>query len=108
MTQPVPLFQVIAKEIKVVGSFRYGPGDFTFAIALVARSVVNLRPLVTQRYSFERASEAFDTTRAGRDLAGNVGWALCRYAVSCSSLACYQMYHQRTGIVLSVTIASNA
>jgi D-xylulose reductase len=74
MTQPVPLFQLIAKEIRVVGSFRYGPGDFKFAVALVERGVVDLRPLVTQRYSFENALEAFNTTRAGKDLEGNVGW----------------------------------
>jgi D-xylulose reductase len=81
MTQPVPLFQLIAKEIRVVGSFRYGPGDFKFAVSLAERGVVDLRPLVTQRYSFEKALEAFNTTRAGKDLEGTVRSVLLCHAV---------------------------
>lgn len=102
MTQPVPLFQVIAKEIRVVGSFRYGPGDFKFAVALVERGLVDLRPLVTQRYSFENALEAFNTTRAGKDLDGNVCWFSFGRAVCRSLSGCYQMHHQWARIAYKV------
>ncbi|ORY32623.1 putative sorbitol dehydrogenase [Naematelia encephala] len=70
MTQPTPLFQIIAKELRVIGSFRYGPGDYPLAISLVERGLVNLKPLVTQRYEFTDALEAFETTRAGKDKNG--------------------------------------
>ncbi|KIY49304.1 xylitol dehydrogenase [Fistulina hepatica ATCC 64428] len=54
------------KELVVKGSFRYGPGDYNLAIALVAGGKINLKPLVTHRYAFERALEAFQATRAGK------------------------------------------
>lgn len=67
MTVPVPLFQVITKELKVLGSFRYGPGDYPLAISLVARGLIDLKPLVTQRYQFDDALEAFGATANGKD-----------------------------------------
>jgi threonine dehydrogenase-like Zn-dependent dehydrogenase len=72
LTLPVPFFDVITKELKVVGSFRYGPGDYPLAISLVERGLIDLKPLVTQRYEFKDALEAFETTRAGKDPQGKV------------------------------------
>lgn len=70
MTLPVPLFQIITKQLNVVGSFRYGSGDYPLAIGLVERGLVDLNPLITQRYKFEDALEAFETTRTGKDKNG--------------------------------------
>ena len=72
MNQVVPLFEVINKELRVLGSFRYGPGDYPLAISLVARGLIDLKPLVTQRYEFVDALEAFETTRTGKDKNGKV------------------------------------
>ena len=66
MTLPVPFFQIICKQLHIVGSFRYGTGDYEFAISLVERGLVDLKPLVTQRYEFADALEAFEATKAGK------------------------------------------
>ena len=42
------------------------PGDYQLAIALVAQGKVDLKPLVTHRYRFDQAVEAFQATRAGK------------------------------------------
>jgi L-iditol 2-dehydrogenase/D-xylulose reductase len=54
------------------GSFRYGAGDYELAISLVERGLVKLAPLVTQRFDFKDALEAFETTRKGKDEDGKV------------------------------------
>ncbi|ODN79716.1 chlorophyll synthesis pathway protein BchC [Cryptococcus amylolentus CBS 6039] len=66
MTVPVPLFYIISKQIRVIGSFRYGSGDYPLAISLVERGLVKLQPLVTQRFAFEEAKEAFEITKLGK------------------------------------------
>jgi len=48
------------------GSFRFGPGDYPLAIALVAQGKIDLRPLVTHRFAFTDAINAFKTARAGK------------------------------------------
>ena len=60
----------------VKGSFRYGPGAYPLAISLVERGLVDLKPLVTQRYAFNDAIEAFETTKNGKDSHGKVGHLL--------------------------------
>ncbi|EIW70927.1 hypothetical protein TREMEDRAFT_73604 [Tremella mesenterica DSM 1558] len=70
-TSAVPMFQIIAKQLRVLGSFRYGAHDYPLAISLVARGLIDLSELVTQRYEFEDAKKAFETTRAGKDPEGN-------------------------------------
>ncbi|KAG9317418.1 hypothetical protein JVU11DRAFT_1617 [Chiua virens] len=74
---------VIVKEIVMKGSFRYGPGDYPLAIALVTQGKINLKPLVSHRsvvarepflpliehnirFPFEDAPVAFRTTRNGK------------------------------------------
>lgn len=69
-TVPVPMFLVVAKQLKVLGSFRYGQGDYPLAISLVERGLVDLKPLVTHRYKFTDALEAFKLTQAGKDADG--------------------------------------
>ncbi|WVQ82392.1 chlorophyll synthesis pathway protein BchC [Cryptococcus sp. DSM 104549] len=66
MTVPVPLFHIITKQLRVTGSFRYGAGDYPLAISLVERGLVDLKPLVTQRFKFGDAKEAFECTKVGK------------------------------------------
>jgi D-xylulose reductase len=64
----VPITALLTKELTLKSSFRYGvctwlhaflqsgshkkkPGDYRLAIALTAKKMVNLRPLVTHRYA---------------------------------------------------------
>ncbi len=42
-----PVSELLRKELKVLGSFRYGPGDYTLAISLVASGNIDVKPLIT-------------------------------------------------------------
>ena len=42
------------------------PGDYELAIALAAQGKIDLKPLITHRFTFEQAKEAFETNRAGK------------------------------------------
>ncbi|KAF9464440.1 xylitol dehydrogenase [Collybia nuda] len=57
---------VTTKELVYKGSFRYGAGDYPLAIALVAQGKIDLKPLVTHRFTFDEAIAAFKATRAGK------------------------------------------
>ena len=74
-TIPIPLFEVITHELRVLGSWRYSVGDYPLAISLVERGLIDLKPLVTQRYQFDDALEAFETMRKGKDQTGKVSKA---------------------------------
>lgn len=69
-TVPIPMFAIVTKQLRVLGSFRYGQGDYPLAIGLVERGLVDLKPLVTHRYKFADALEAFELTKAGKDKDG--------------------------------------
>ncbi|KAF8621685.1 hypothetical protein AX15_007698 [Amanita polypyramis BW_CC] len=62
----IDLGTLMTKEVSYKGSFRYGPGDYPLAISLVAQGKVELKPLVTHRFSFADAIAAFNATRSGR------------------------------------------
>jgi len=62
----VDIGQLMTKELNYKGSFRYGPGDYPLAIALVASGKIDLKPLVTHRFTFDQAIVAFKATRAGK------------------------------------------
>ncbi|KAG8821728.1 hypothetical protein FRC19_007335 [Serendipita sp. 401] len=62
----VPITLILVKELVVKGSFRYGPGDYALAIALVAQGKIDLKPLVTHRFKFDEAKKAFHTARDGK------------------------------------------
>lgn len=69
MGQPdvtIDMSTVVCKQLTVKGSFRYGAGDYPLAISLVAQGKVDLKPLVSHRFSFQDALLAFETTRSGK------------------------------------------
>lgn len=72
MNISVPLAAVGEKEIRMIGSFRYGAGDYPLAISLVERGLVDLTPLRTHHYTFDEAVTAFETTAKGKDRDGKV------------------------------------
>jgi L-iditol 2-dehydrogenase len=58
-TVTVDLMPILHKEITIVGCT--GANDETaLAIDLVARGLVDLRPLITQQFPLDQAQEAFD------------------------------------------------
>ncbi|KAL5487813.1 hypothetical protein ACEPAI_5921 [Sanghuangporus weigelae] len=62
----IPITLLLVKELNMLGSFRYGPGDYQLSIALVSSGKIDLKPLVTHRYDFDHAVEAFETTKLGK------------------------------------------
>ncbi|KAL5346288.1 hypothetical protein ACLOAV_008556 [Pseudogymnoascus australis] len=54
-----PIGAVTEKELTVKGSFRYGSGDYKLAISMLENRQVDLKSLITARYKFEDAEQAF-------------------------------------------------
>lgn len=46
--------------------FSSQPGDYELAIALAGQGKIDLKPLITHRFKFEQAPEAFNVNRAGK------------------------------------------
>jgi len=64
--QSIPLFEAADKEIDILGSFRYH-GTYPKALELVASGQVNLKSLVSHRFSLDQVQEAFETAEVGKD-----------------------------------------
>lgn len=54
-----PINDISTKEIAYQGCFRYYKGDYKAAVKLVSTGIVNVKPLITQRFSFDQAVEAY-------------------------------------------------
>ncbi|KAL5511081.1 hypothetical protein ACEPAH_4296 [Sanghuangporus vaninii] len=63
----IPISHISAREIIVKGSSRYGPGDYHLAIELASSGKIDLKALVTNRFAFDDALAALETTRRGID-----------------------------------------
>lgn len=66
----IPMFRVTTNEVIIKGGWRYGEGDYPMAIDLVARGLVDLKPLLTHTFKFTEALEAFEMTKNGKDKDG--------------------------------------
>ncbi|KAG0662965.1 hypothetical protein C6P46_003053 [Rhodotorula mucilaginosa] len=62
---------VLTHELTIKGSFRYGPDVYRLSLDLVARGAVNLKSLITHRYTFKEAKEAFEANTKGVGKDGN-------------------------------------
>jgi L-iditol 2-dehydrogenase len=58
-----PIGQLCDKEACLKGSFRYGPGDYKTAIALLSSKRIRLEDLVTHEYEFLEAEKAFNNVK---------------------------------------------
>ncbi|GAA5997361.1 NAD(P)-dependent alcohol dehydrogenase [Rhodotorula paludigena] len=56
---------VVTHELTIKGSFRYGPGAYRLSMDLVARGAVNLKALISHRYTFRDAVKAFEANHKG-------------------------------------------
>ncbi|KAI5920381.1 hypothetical protein F4810DRAFT_683108 [Camillea tinctor] len=61
-----PITTVITKGLSVKGSIRYRPGSYPAAIDLISSGKIDVKRLITNRYKFEQAEEAFQLVKSGR------------------------------------------
>ncbi|KAI7863559.1 hypothetical protein BDF14DRAFT_1344070, partial [Spinellus fusiger] len=64
--QTVPISEVSAREVDVRGVFRYC-NTYPKAIKMIASGAVDVKPLITHKYSLEDAVKAFEHVKEGRD-----------------------------------------
>lgn len=55
---PLPVNAIVAKEIALVGTFRFDP-EFAEAAALIGSRQLDLRPMISAVFAFDQAVEAF-------------------------------------------------
>ena len=56
---PAPLNVLVAKEISLTGSFRFGP-EFEQAARLISEGAIDVSPILTGSYKLADARAAFD------------------------------------------------
>lgn len=54
----LPMMQITAKELELCGSFRFHE-EFTVAVALLQKGLIDVKPLITHTVPLDRAEEAF-------------------------------------------------
>lgn len=61
-----PIAEFCSKELLARGCFRYGYGDYKLAVEFIASGKVPVKKLITHRFKFTEAEEAFKTVRDGK------------------------------------------
>jgi D-xylulose reductase len=61
-----PIMAACTKEIKLSGSFRYGPGDYAMAVDLASSGKIDVKKLISRKVNFEDAEQAFEDVKAGK------------------------------------------
>ena len=56
----LPMQSITAKELSLRGSFRFHE-EFGTGVSLMQKGLIDVRPFITQTFSFEQATEAFET-----------------------------------------------
>ncbi|KAL1681416.1 chaperonin 10-like protein [Schizophyllum commune] len=67
-TSIFPMIAVTAKELDVKGITRYTASCFPNAIDMLARGVVDVKPLITKKYTLGESRDAFEAVRSGREI----------------------------------------
>jgi len=60
----LPIADAAIREVNILGSFRYR-NCFPLSISLVSSGKVNLKPLISHRFSFDQTLDAFNTAFKG-------------------------------------------
>lgn len=61
-----PITAVCTSGLTIKGSIRYLPGCYPAAIDLISSGAIEVKKLITNRFKFEQAEEAFELVRQGR------------------------------------------
>ncbi|TPR05497.1 Arylsulfotransferase (ASST) family protein [Aspergillus niger] len=62
-----PITAVCTRGLTIKGSIRYLTGCYPAAIDLIAKGKIDVKRLITNRFPFEKAEEAFELVKAGRE-----------------------------------------
>lgn len=62
-----PTTAALIKQLNWTGSLRYTAGVYPTAVELVALGKVDVKPLITNRFKFEQAEQAFELVKAGKE-----------------------------------------
>jgi D-xylulose reductase len=63
-----PIVAMGQKELMMRGCFRYGAGDYELAVSLLAKKLVDVKPLISSVTPFEKATEAWEKTGRGEGI----------------------------------------
>ena len=61
-----PITTACIRALNIKGSIRYTPGCYPAAVQLVASGKIDVKKLITNRFKFEDAEQAFELVKAGR------------------------------------------
>jgi D-xylulose reductase len=62
-----PITTACIRALNIKGSIRYTTGVYPAAVDLVASGKVDVKRLITNRYKFEEAEQAFELVKAGKE-----------------------------------------
>lgn len=62
-----PITAVCTQGLVIKGSIRYLTGCYPAAIDLISSGKIDVKKLITNRFKFEQAEEAFELVRQGRE-----------------------------------------
>lgn len=63
-----PISSVCERELTVKGSFRYSVDDYKYAVQLLNDKKINVKPLITHRFTFDQAIEAYLFSKKGESI----------------------------------------
>ncbi|KAJ5814551.1 hypothetical protein N7474_006328 [Penicillium riverlandense] len=62
-----PITTACIRDLTIRGSIRYTTGCYPTAVDLIASGKIDVKRLITDRYTFEQAEEAFELVRQGKE-----------------------------------------
>lgn len=63
-----PIAYMAENEIQLLGSFRYSVDDYKFGVEMIASGKINVKPLVTDRFTFKQAIDAYKYFGEGKSI----------------------------------------
>jgi D-xylulose reductase len=62
-----PITTACIRDLTIRGSIRYTTGCYPTAIDLIASCKIDVKRLITNRFDFDKAEEAFELVRQGKE-----------------------------------------
>ncbi|KAK7186318.1 hypothetical protein PSPO01_07707 [Paraphaeosphaeria sporulosa] len=63
-----PMTVMSEKELVVRGCFRYNTGDYDLAVSMIAKGLINVKPMISSTSEFEDATGAWEKTARGEGI----------------------------------------